>query len=63
MNTETVKYWNNDGTAARAPENWVNASVRPVVRVKSLWFMAGAFGVLLEMIDAQVTPEEKTCPF
>ena len=63
MNTETVKYWNKDGTAARAPENWVNASVRPAVRVKSLWFMAGAFGVLLEMIDAQVTPEEKTCPF
>ena len=23
MNTETVKYWNRDGTAARAPENWV----------------------------------------
>ena len=57
-----VKYW-KDGASVQAPDNWVNASVRPVVRVKSLWFMAGSFGVLLEMTDAQVTPEEKACPF
>ena len=66
MNAEgpaAVRYLNKDGTAAQALENWVNASVRPVVRVKSLWFMAGSLGVLLEMTDAQVTPEEKACPF
>ena len=66
MNTEgpgAVRYWNRDGSAAKSPENWVNASVRPAIRVKSLWFMAGSFGVLLELTDAQVTPEEQTCPF
>ena len=65
MNTEgpgAVRYC-KDGFPATAPENWVNASVRPVVRAKSLWFMAGSFGVLLEMTDAQATPEEKACPF
>jgi hypothetical protein len=65
MNTTgpgAVRYWKN-GVSVEAPDNWVNASVRPVVRVKSLWLMAGSFGVLLEMTDAQVTPEEKACPF
>ena len=63
MCMEAVKYWSPVGQPCKAPDNWTDASVRPVVRVKSLWFMTGSFGVLLELTDAQVTQEEKFCPF
>ena len=56
-----VRYWSPTGAPCRAPERWGDATVRPVVRIKSLWFMTGSFGVLLELTDAQVTQEEKSC--
>ncbi len=58
-----VRYWSPSGQACEAPQNWTEASVKPAIRVKSLWFMTGSFGVLLELTDAQVTQEEKFCPF
>ena len=58
-----VRYWSPAGLACEPPQNWTEASVKPAIRVKSLWFMTGSFGVLLELTDAQVTQEEKFCPF
>jgi hypothetical protein len=58
-----VRCWNEARMQRAKPESWLSCMVRPVVRVRALWFMSREFGVLLEITDALLEEASKECPF
>ena len=48
---------------AVAPSSWLDAAVRPIIRIKAVWFMAKQFGIFMELTDAQITEVVPKCPF
>jgi hypothetical protein len=59
-----VRIWTKDGQRREEPSAWTQCSARPLIAVRSLWFMGTSYGVTLECPD--VVLDEKrapACPF
>ena len=50
--------WDVEGDATKAPLNWREVEMKVIVRVSHLWIMGAAFGLVLQITDAQVFPKE-----
>jgi len=50
--------WDVEGNAAELPTNWREVELKVLVRVSHLWIMGAAFGLVLQITDAQVFPKE-----
>jgi len=50
--------WDEEGKATQAPLNWREVELKVIVRVSHLWIMGAAFGLVLQITDAQVFPKE-----
>ena len=51
--------WDVEGNAVNQhPTNWLDVELKVIVRVSHLWIMGAAFGLVLQIMDAQVFPKE-----
>ena len=56
-------FWDSNKQRTAAPSSWLDAAIRPIIRIKAVWFMAKQFGIVLELTDAQITEVVPKCPF
>jgi len=50
--------WDDKGEAIPYPSNWRDIEMKVAVRVSHLWIMGAAFGLVLQVTDAQLFPKE-----
>jgi len=59
-----VRVWDAENKLRPAPEEWRDALVNARLKLRSLWFMGGNFGITLECGDVQILSENSAeCPF
>ena len=59
-----VKIWDSQRQPREAPAQWRDSLVAPRIRLRSIYFMGGQWGCVLERTDAMVSEEETVeCPF
>ena len=50
--------WDVEGNAVDQHPKWREVELKVIVRVSHLWIMGAAFGLVLQITDAQVFPRE-----
>jgi len=50
--------WDDKGEAIPYPSNWRDIEMKAVIRVSHVWIMGTAFGLVLQVTDAQLFPKE-----
>ena len=59
-----TKIWDGEKQPRDAPASWRNASVRPRLVLRGLYFMGSSFGPVVECTDLQILEEAaSSCPF
>ena len=58
-----TRFWDSNKQRTAAPGSWLDAAIRPIIRIKAVWFMAKQFGIVMELTDALITDVVPTCPF
>ena len=59
-----VKIWDSQRQPREAPAQWRDCLIAPRIRLRSIYFMGGQWGCVLECTDAMVSEEETVeCPF
>ena len=52
--------WDDQGHPVPYPSNWRDVELKAVIRVSHLWIMGAAFGLVLQVTDAQLFPKESS---
>jgi hypothetical protein len=66
MNTEgknQVRCWDESKALREMPEDWTSVSVRPQIIAKGVWSQSSQWGLVLELVDAQISEAKPECPF
>ena len=59
-----VKIWDDQRQPREAPAQWRDCLIAPRIRLRSIYFMGGQWGCVLECTDVMVSEEETVeCPF
>ena len=61
MDTEgrkTVACWAPDGSELPMPQTWRDVMVRPRLYFSHLWIMGSQFGVVVQLMDAELVPRD-----
>jgi len=53
-----LRLWDDKGTVIPYPSNWRDIELRAIIRVSHVWIMGAAFGLVLQVVDAQLSPKE-----
>jgi len=63
--SRATRFWTPEGLRTTECEDWAQITFQPRLWLKSMWITPGArqFGCSIELVDAQVTHVDQTCPF
>ena len=53
-----LRLWDDKDAAIPSPSNWRDIEMKVIVRLSHLWIMGAAFGLVLQVTDAQLFPKE-----
>ena len=53
-----LRLWDDKGTVIPYPSNWRDIEMKTVIKVSHVWVMGTAFGLVLQLLDAQLYQKE-----
>ena len=53
-----LRLWDDKDAAIPYPSNWRQIEMKVVIRVSHIWIMGAAFGLVLQITDAQLFEKE-----
>ena len=58
-----ITCYDSEKNKINIPSDWREYNIRPIIHVKSVWFMASNVGITFEIQDCLLRKTESTCPF